>query len=155
MQIVEVIEPFDKDARLDQLLKEYHKSRSNRVLIFVLYKKEATRVEQMLRRKGWMVQAIHGAVLVCSSILTVEGDASQHERTKAMNQFKDGSQPLLVATDVAARGLDIPNVEYVINFTFPLTIEDYVHRIGRTGRAGKSGISHTLFTSVNNSMLHV
>jgi ATP-dependent RNA helicase DBP3 len=52
---------------------------------------------------------------------------------------------LLVATDVAARGLDIPNVEYVINFTFPLTIEDYVHRIGRTGRAGKTGTSYTFF----------
>ena len=51
----------------------------------------------------------------------------------------------MIATDVAARGLDIPNVEAVINFTFPLTIEDYVHRIGRTGRAGKTGISHTFF----------
>ncbi len=50
-----------------------------------------------------------------------------------------------MATDVAARGLDIPNVEVVINYSFPLTIEDYVHRIGRTGRAGKSGISHTMF----------
>jgi ATP-dependent RNA helicase DBP3 len=56
------------------------------------------------------------------------------------------SVPLLVATDVAARGLDIPGVEYVINYTFPLTIEDYIHRIGRTGRAGKTGIAHTLFT---------
>ena len=50
------------------------------------------------------------------------------------------------ATDVAARGLDIPNVEYVLNYSFPLTVEDYVHRIGRTGRAGKTGIAHTFFT---------
>ena len=62
-----------------------------------------------------------------------------------MGEFKDGSCPLLIATDVAARGLDIPNVELVINYTFPLTIEDYVHRIGRTGRAGKTGISITFF----------
>jgi hypothetical protein len=55
----------------------------------------------------------------------------------------------LIATDVAARGLDIPDVEYVINVTFPLTIEDYVHRIGRTGRAGKTGIAHTLFTPLD------
>ena len=53
---------------------------------------------------------------------------------------------MLVATDVAARGLDIPDVELVLNYTFPLTIEDYIHRIGRTGRGGKTGISHTLFT---------
>ena len=67
--------------------------------------------------------------------------------TAGLESFKDGSKPLLIATDVAARGLDIPGVEVVINFTFPLTIEDYVHRIGRTGRAGTYGTSHTLFTS--------
>jgi ATP-dependent RNA helicase DBP3 len=54
--------------------------------------------------------------------------------------------PILIATDVAARGIDIPDVEYVINVTFPLTVEDYCHRIGRTARAGRKGISHTLFT---------
>jgi len=53
--------------------------------------------------------------------------------------------PILVATDVAARGLDIPNVEFVINYSFPLTVSDYVHRIGRTGRAGKTGVSITFF----------
>merc|ERR1712176_987558 len=62
-----------------------------------------------------------------------------------MGEFKSGKCNLLVATDVAARGLDIPNVEMVINYTFPLTIEDYVHRIGRTGRAGKTGTSITFF----------
>ena len=56
-----------------------------------------------------------------------------------METFKSGAVPLLVATDVAARGLDIPDVEFVINYSFPLTAEDYVHRIGRTGRAGKTG----------------
>ena len=71
---------------------------------------------------------------------------TQEQRTRALHAFKEGSTPLLVATDVAARGLDIPDVELVLNYTFPLTIEDYIHRIGRTGRGGKSGISHTLFT---------
>jgi len=132
-QIVEVLEPFDKDRRLETLLKDYHKSRSNRILIFALYKKEAARLEEMLTRKGWKAQAIHG-------------DKNQYARTDALSSFKDGSIPLLIATDVAARGLDIPDVEYVINYTFPLTIEDYVHRIGRTGRAGKLGTSHTFFT---------
>ena len=64
---------------------------------------------------------------------------------KALENFKSNRIPILVATDVAARGLDIPGVEYVLNYSFPLTIEDYVHRIGRTGRAGKSGIAHTFF----------
>jgi len=63
-----------------------------------------------------------------------------------LDEFKTGKVPVLIATDVAARGLDVPDVEYVINFTFPLTVEDYVHRIGRTGRAGKTGVAHTLFT---------
>ena len=57
-----------------------------------------------------------------------------------MEAFKAGTVPLLIATDVAARGLDIPDVEVVINYAFPLTIEDYIHRIGRTGRGGKTGV---------------
>lgn len=69
----------------------------------------------------------------------IHGDVSQSLRTQAMDDFKAGTQPLLIATDVAARGLDVPDVSVVINFSFPLTTEDYVHRIGRTGRAGKSG----------------
>jgi len=132
-QIVEVLDPYDKERRLETLLKDYHKSRTNRILIFALYKKEAARLEEVLIRKGWKAQAIHG-------------DKNQYARSDALASFKDGSIPLLIATDVAARGLDIPDVEYVINYTFPLTIEDYVHRIGRTGRAGKLGISHTFFT---------
>ena len=69
----------------------------------------------------------------------IHGDIGQGQRTRAVEGFKSGAVPLLVATDVAARGLDIPDVEAVINYSFPLTTEDYVHRIGRTGRAGKTG----------------
>lgn len=132
-QIVEVVEPRDKDRILLRLLEKYHKTKKNRVLIFALYKKEAERVEKFLQGKQWRCVAIHG-------------DKNQRDRTQAVEAFTNGSIPLLVATDVAARGLDIPGVEVVINYTFPLTIEDYVHRIGRTARAGKTGISHTLFT---------
>merc|ERR1712169_130620 len=131
-QIVELIDGRKKDQRLEQLLRKYHDGK-NRVLIFCLYKKEAARVERTVQRNGWNVKGIHG-------------DMSQHQRTQAFHSFRDGSVPLLVATDVASRGLDIPNVEYVINYTFPLTIEDYIHRIGRTGRANKTGIAHTFFT---------
>lgn len=97
---------------------------------------QADRVERFLTARGWASCAIHG-------------DLSQEARTRAFNSFKDGKVPLLVATDVAARGLDIPSVEYVINYSFPLTIEDYVHRIGRTGRGGATGISHTFFTQLD------
>lgn len=131
-QTVEVIEDRARDARLRKLLEKHHKKRDNRILVFALYKKEAERLEFSLKRDGWKCCSIHG-------------NKSQPARTEALASFKDGSCPLMIATDVAARGLDIPNVEMVINFTFPLTIEDYVHRIGRTGRAGKTGISYTFF----------
>lgn len=74
----------------------------------------------MLRRQGYEVGALHG-------------DMTQPARMATLENFKDGTTGLMVATDVAARGLDIPNVGAVINYTFPLTIEDYIHRIGRTG----------------------
>ncbi|XP_022877105.1 DEAD-box ATP-dependent RNA helicase 5 [Olea europaea var. sylvestris] len=139
MQIVEVLDDRARDERLQCLLEKYHKSRRNRVLVFVLYKKEASRVESMLQRRGWKVASI-------------SGDKAQYERTKALSLFKEGTCPLMIATDVAARGLDIPDVEVVINYSFPLTTEDYVHRIGRTGRAGKKGVAHTFFTKENKGL---
>ncbi|OVA02832.1 Helicase [Macleaya cordata] len=139
LQIVEVVDDRARDARLITLLEKYHKSKSNRVLVFVLYKKEAGRVENMLHKKGWKVVSVHG-------------DKAQHDRTKALSLFKDGICPLMIATDVAARGLDIPDVEVVINYSFPLTTEDYVHRIGRTGRAGKKGVAHTFFMQENKGL---
>ncbi|KAL3229627.1 ATP-dependent RNA helicase DBP3 [Nakaseomyces bracarensis] len=134
-QVVEVIDPRGKERKLLELLKKYHSGpkKNEKVLIFALYKKEATRVERNLKYNGYDVAAIHG-------------DLSQQQRTQALNEFKAGKTNLLLATDVAARGLDIPNVKTVINLTFPLTVEDYVHRIGRTGRAGQTGTAHTLFT---------
>ncbi|XP_071692543.1 DEAD-box ATP-dependent RNA helicase 5-like [Rutidosis leptorrhynchoides] len=139
MQIVEVLEDRARDERLITLLEKYHKSRRNRVLVFVLYKKEASRVENMLQRRGWKV-------------VSISGDKQQRARTEALQLFKDGTSPLLIATDVAARGLDIPDVEVVINYSFPLTTEDYVHRIGRTGRAGKKGVAHTFFMKENKAL---
>ncbi|CAF9914834.1 MAG: RNA-dependent ATPase [Gomphillus americanus] len=143
-QRVEVLDthPRTKETRLLQLLKELQPPRTNkksgdaqanRVLIFALYKKEAARIEQFLHQRGHNVAGIHG-------------DLSQDRRSAALNGFRAGTTPLLVATDVAARGLDIPAVKAVINLTFPLTVEDYVHRIGRTGRAGSNGLAITFFT---------
>ncbi|KAI0448318.1 P-loop containing nucleoside triphosphate hydrolase protein [Xylaria acuta] len=130
-QHVEVVDQRAKEGRLLQLLKAHPKN--ERVLVFCLYKKEATRVENFLQQRGIKVVGIHG-------------DLKQEQRTRSLEAFKSGHTPVLVATDVAARGLDIPEVKLVINVTFPLTIEDYVHRIGRTGRAGKTGQALTLFT---------
>lgn len=134
-QRVEVVDPRSKEFRLLQLLKQYQSGsqKDDRILVFALYKKEATRVEGFIRSKGFKVAGIHG-------------DLSQEQRTRSLDAFKQGTTPILVATDVAARGLDIPAVKLVINCTFPLTVEDYVHRIGRTGRAGKEGLAITLFT---------
>ncbi|KAF5729750.1 DEAD-box ATP-dependent RNA helicase 5 isoform X1 [Tripterygium wilfordii] len=139
MQIVEVLDERSRFERLVALLEKYHKSQRNRVLVFVLYKEEAKRIEPMLQKRGWTAVSIHG-------------DKPQYERTKALSLFKKGSCPLMVATDVAARGLDIPDVEVVINYSFPLTTEDYVHRIGRTGRAGRKGVAHTFFTDLNKNL---
>ncbi|KZW02094.1 DEAD-domain-containing protein [Exidia glandulosa HHB12029] len=139
-QIVEVFEDArSKDTRtLDRLKKHFasKKGQQTRVLVFALYKKEAARVESTLRYKGYSVGALHG-------------DLNQANRTEALNNFKTGVTTVLVATDVAARGLDIAAVDLVINYTFPLTVEDYVHRIGRTGRGGRSGQSVTFFTGEN------
>ncbi|KAF5377167.1 hypothetical protein D9615_006435 [Tricholomella constricta] len=143
-RVEQSVEVFDdsrsKDSRLLALLRSLaHKKTSktgateSRILVFALYKKEASRVEDMLRRQGYAVGALHG-------------DMTQSARMETLEKFKDGTTGLMVATDVAARGLDIPNVGAVINYTFPLTIEDYIHRIGRTGRGGRSGRSITFFT---------
>ncbi len=134
-QLVEVVDPRDKEQRLLQILQQHQgpKNKTDRILVFCLYKKEAARVEGFLRQRGLRVAGIHG-------------DMNQAARSASLDGFKSGQCPLLVATDVAARGLDIPAVKVVVNVTFPLTVEDYVHRIGRTGRAGAEGLAITLFT---------
>ncbi|KAI0029067.1 P-loop containing nucleoside triphosphate hydrolase protein [Vararia minispora EC-137] len=140
-RVEQVVEVFDddreKDSRLlkhlQTLLPQKRATTSQRILIFALYKKEAARLEDTLRAKGFTITGLHG-------------DMAQQKRLDALQSFRDGTTRLLVATDVAARGLDIPDVAVVVNYTFPLTIEDYIHRIGRTGRGGKSGKSITFFT---------
>ena len=122
--IEQIVEVFDDDrlrqGKLLGLLKDHQNkgtgagkgNNMKRVLVFVLYKKEATRIEEFLQGKGWKATSI-------------QGDKSQDARQRAVDEFKAGKIPILVATDVAARGLDIPGVDLVINFSFPLTIEDY------------------------------
>lgn len=108
-------------------------------LVFVETKKGADALETFLEREGYPVTSIHG-------------DRSQREREDALNSFRTGRTPILVATAVAARGLDIPNVKHVINFDLPSDIEEYVHRIGRTGRVGNLGLATSFFNDKNRNM---
>lgn len=95
-------------------------------LVFVETKKGADSLEDFLQNEGYPVTSIHG-------------DRTQREREEALKNFRTGTTPILVATAVAARGLDIPHVKHVINFDLPSDVEEYVHRIGRTGRMGNLG----------------
>eukprot|EP00035_Acanthoeca_spectabilis_P034537 m.29574 g.29574 ORF g.29574 m.29574 type:complete len:550 (-) comp6716_c0_seq1:1430-3079(-) len=137
-QHIYVMEQHEKEPKLFELLKRIGKKDS--VLVFGLYKKECARLETTLQRRGYPGAA------------AIHGDLSQDRRTQILDGFKDGSIRIMIATDVAARGLDVPALKYVINFTFPLTVEDYVHRVGRTGRAGAKGEAHTFFTSAEKGL---
>ena len=114
-------------AKKAALLAHLVRSRDmKQVLIFTRMKRDADRVARQLQKDGLPATAIHS-------------DRSQNERTQALDEFKQGKSAILVATDIAARGLDIDSLPFVINYELPHTPEDYVHRIGRTGRAGTPG----------------
>jgi superfamily II DNA/RNA helicase len=117
----------DKKQKLHDLLQ---KDKEGKYLIFTRTKREADRVSDDLSDLGAAVDALHG-------------DKSQNLRQRITNNFRTNKIRILIATDVAARGLDIPDVTHVINFDEPATREDYVHRIGRTARAGKQGTAYT------------
>ncbi|KAM9828706.1 ATP-dependent RNA helicase DDX3X-like isoform X1 [Syngnathus typhle] len=108
-------------------------------LVFVETKKGADALEDFLYREGYACTSIHG-------------DRSQRDREEALSQFRSGKCPILVATAVAARGLDISNVKHVINFDLPSDIEEYVHRIGRTGRVGNLGLATSFFNDKNGNI---
>jgi superfamily II DNA/RNA helicase len=125
--VVRVKQGEDKIEVLQDLLR---KANFSKVLIFSRTKHGAEKLSVILSKNGFKSQSIHG-------------DKSHAKRQKALKLFKENYIDILVATDVAARGLDIPDVSHVINFDVPATYDDYVHRIGRTGRAGKTGTALT------------
>ena len=112
----------DKTRAVEELLPEL----TGRTLVFCNMKVTVDRLVERLRRRGLDADAIHG-------------DRAQARRDQVMGRFRSGELQFLIATDVAARGLDIPDVQHVVNFDLPQTSEDYVHRVGRTGRAGAEG----------------
>jgi ATP-dependent RNA helicase RhlE len=127
-QKVFLVEQADKHSLLTQLLRG---SDATQALVFTKTKLTASRLARQLQREGVSADAIHG-------------DKSQLERIQALEAFKQGKVAVLIATDVAARGLDIDSLPMVINYEIPHAAEDYVHRIGRTGRAGASGTAISL-----------
>ncbi|MBB4478185.1 superfamily II DNA/RNA helicase [Rhizobium etli] len=122
---------YDKRAVLRELVRAQTELKN--AIIFCNRKKDVADLFRSLERHGFSVGALHG-------------DMDQRSRTMMLQSFRDGNLQLLVASDVAARGLDIPDVSHVFNFDVPIHSEDYVHRIGRTGRAGRSGAAFTLVT---------
>lgn len=129
-QHVEVLEFMEKRRRVEQILRSQEPG--SKIIIFCATKKMCDQLAGNLKQP-------YGAA-------AIHGDKNQADRDFVLSQFRSGRSPVLVATDVAARGLDVKDIRVVINFDFPTGIEDYVHRIGRTGRAGATGLAYTFFS---------
>lgn len=136
-QKVEYVEDPDKRSVLLDIL---HTHGAGLTLIFVETKRMADSLSDFLINQNFPATSIHG-------------DRTQRERERALEMFRNGRCPILVATAVAARGLDIPNVTHVVNYDLPTDIDDYVHRIGRTGRAGNTGLSTAFFNRGNRGIV--
>ncbi|XP_005994328.1 probable ATP-dependent RNA helicase DDX17 isoform X2 [Latimeria chalumnae] len=136
LQIVDVCMESEKDHKLIQLMEEIMGEKENKTIIFVETKRRCDDLTRKMRRDGWPAMCIHG-------------DKSQPERDWVLNEFRSGKAPILIATDVASRGLDVEDVKFVINYDYPNSSEDYVHRIGRTARSTNKGTAYTFFTPGN------
>ena len=131
--IIQKVYPCAKEKKTELIIKLITEGNWKQILVFTRTKQGANKLTESMISAGIKAAAIHG-------------NKGQGARTKALAGFKDGSLTALVATDIAARGLDIPLLPHVINFELPNIPEDYVHRIGRTGRAGASGEAISLFS---------
>ncbi|XP_014604505.1 PREDICTED: ATP-dependent RNA helicase p62-like isoform X1 [Polistes canadensis] len=138
LQIVDVCQEHEKESKLGTLLQEIGNVNDDggKTIIFVETKKKVENITRNIRRYGWPAVCMHG-------------DKSQQERDYVLREFRNKKGSILVATDVAARGLDVDDVKYVINFDYPSSSEDYIHRIGRTGRSQSTGTSYAFFTPQN------
>ncbi|XP_052565998.1 uncharacterized protein LOC120413389 [Culex pipiens pallens] len=138
LQIIECCQEYEKESRLFKLLAEIGKQGDNKAIVFVETKRKVDQIAGIIKRNGWRADGIHG-------------DKTQKDRDYVLNTFRRMNNGILVATDVASRGLDVDDVKYVINFDFPNNTEDYIHRIGRTGRSTNKGTAYTFFTPANSS----
>lgn len=132
-QIAQYVISTEQNKKIDHLLYLLDADVYQRVMIFCNTKFMTDRLTERLKKEGYQAECIHG-------------DVKQSQRNVVMNDFRRGKFPILIATDVAARGIDVDDVEAVINFDLPAEDEYYLHRIGRTGRAHKHGVSFSLVT---------
>jgi len=136
-QEITICEEVDKETQLQTLLEDIYKQPSpGKVLIFAQTKRGVDDIARFIQNFGVRCCAIHG-------------DKSQTDRDNTLRAFRSGRVNILVASDVAARGLDVDGINYVINYDYPNTSEDYIHRIGRTGRRDQSGTAYTFFTETD------
>jgi superfamily II DNA/RNA helicase len=135
----EVVHTEGKDSKVAALVERLRTPAFDKVIIFTRTKRGADRLAKALYREQLKVEHIHG-------------DRSQNQRVRALKSFKDGKVQALIATDIAARGIDVPKVSHVINFDLPSTYEDYVHRIGRTGRADQTGHAITFIDAADHNL---
>ena len=138
-QHILVCDESDKSEKF-RILLETIIDGTSKIIIFTDTKRGADQLQRGLRSQGVSALAIHG-------------DKTQQERDWTLDQFKKGKCLVLIATDVASRGLDVKDVMYVVNYDFPKQIEDYIHRIGRTGRGGASGVAYSMFNRGDNSRM--
>src|SRR5216684_1229985 len=123
---------LDESDRMQEMLQHLLAKETGRCLVFARTKRGTDKLARNLNREGFAAAVIHG-------------DRSQSQRTAALTGFQQGRYRILVATDVAARGIHVQDIAHVINYDLPEIAENFIHRVGRTGRAGKSGVASTLF----------
>ncbi len=138
--VTHALYPVPSHLKSDLLIELLRRCDTNSVLIFTRTKYRAQKVARQISRAGFKVASLHG-------------DRTQGQRQAALKGFKDGSHPIMVATDIAARGLDVESISHVINYDMPDTVDAYIHRIGRTGRAQRSGDAFTLVTDEDKDMI--
>ena len=139
-QVRQIVHPVEQSRKRELLVELIDSGNWNQVLVFARTRHGAEKLSKYLSKEGVDAVAIHG-------------DKSQGQRTRALDRFKKGAVRVLVATDVASRGLDIRQLPRVVNYELPDVAEDYVHRIGRTGRAEEKGDAHSLVCKAERSKL--